>query len=100
MGLHLLRDLTDALGLAADIGSPGRLTDAEVPALIAALEASAIPWTIGPRESVRLIRLARRYEVYLMPLAEWLVIPLPDWVPAADAEPWADDAGEPPEESR
>ena len=49
MGLHLLKDLTDALGLAADPQSPGRLTEADVAALIAAIEASAIPWTIGPR---------------------------------------------------
>ena len=86
MGLQLLRDLTDALGLAADLEARGRLTEAEVPAFVAALEASAIPWTIGPRETVQLIRLVRRYEVYLLPLAEWLVIPLPDWVPAADGE--------------
>ena len=43
MGLHLLKDLTDALGLAVDPQAPGRLTEADVPALIAALEASAIP---------------------------------------------------------
>ena len=86
MGLQLLRDLTDALGLAADPGARARLTEAEVPALVAALEASAIPWTIGPRQTVQLLRLVRRYEVYLLPLAEWLVIPLPEWVPAADGE--------------
>ena len=84
MGLHLLKDLTDALGLAADPRSRGRLTEADVPALIAAMEASAIPWTIGLRQTVQLLRLIRRYEVYLLPLSEWLVIPLPAWVPAAD----------------
>ena len=89
MGLHLLKDLTDALGLAADPRTPGRLTEADVPALIAALDASAIRWTIGLRQTVQLLRLVRRYELYLMPLSEWLVIPLPAWLPAADegAEP-------------
>jgi hypothetical protein len=86
MGLHLLKDLTDALGLAPDPRSRGRLTEADVPALIAAMEASAIPWTVGLRQAVQLLRLVRRYELYLMPLSEWLVIPLPDWVPAADEE--------------
>jgi hypothetical protein len=95
MGLRLLSDLTDALGLAADPRRRGRLTEAEVPALIAAMEASAIPWTIGPRAAAQLLRLVRRYEVYLVPLAEWLVIPLPDWVPAANQEPEALDTDEP-----
>ena len=65
-----------------------------MPALIAALEASAIPWTIGPRETAQLIRLVRRYEVYLMPLSDWLVIPLPAWIPAADEGAEPDDADE------
>jgi hypothetical protein len=94
MGLHLLRDLTQALGVAVDPGSLGRLTEAEIPAVIADLEASAIPWTIGPREAARLIRLAHRYEIYLVPLSEWLVIPLPGWVPAGDAEPDAEEGGD------
>jgi hypothetical protein len=93
LGLRLLTDLTDALGLAADPRSRGRLTEAEVPALLAAMESSAIPWTIGPRQAAQLLRLVRRYEVYLLPLSEWLVIPLPDWVPAAGEE--ADDGDEP-----
>jgi hypothetical protein len=94
MGLHLLRDLTDALGLTIDPQFRGRLTEDEVPALLAALKASAVPWTPGPRETAQLLRLVRRYEVYLMPLSEWLVIPLPDWVPAADEGSDADDTGE------
>lgn len=85
MGVHLLKDLTDALGLAADPEGRGRLTEAELPALRAAMEASAIPWTVGPRQAAQLLRLTRRYEVYLMPLSEWLVIPLPGWTPTADA---------------
>jgi hypothetical protein len=92
MGLHLLKDLTGALALAVDPRGRGRLTEAELPVLVAALEASAIPWAVGSRETVQLLRLARRYEVYLLPLSEWLVIPLPEWVPAADGEPEADDA--------
>jgi len=87
MGLRLLMALTDALGLAVDGRSRKRLTEAKITALAAALEASAITWRIGPREMARLLRLARRYEIYLVPLSEWLVIPLPDWAPAAAAGP-------------
>ena len=81
MGLHLLKDLTEALSLTIDPDGPTRLTEADLPAVIAALEASAIPWRVGPRQSVQLQRLVRRYELYLVPLAEWLVIPLPRWIP-------------------
>jgi Ion channel len=94
MGLHLLKDLTDALSLTIDSRRSGRLTEADLPALTAALEASAIPWTIGPRQAAQLLRLVGRYEVYLMPLAEWLVIALPAWIPAADDALDADDASE------
>ena len=59
-----------------------RETDrAGLPAVLAALEASAVPWRLGPRQSVQLLRLVRRYDS-LVPLAAWLVIPLPGWVPA------------------
>lgn len=84
MGLRLLKDLMDALGLAADPRTSGRLTEADVEALIAAIEASAIPWTIGPQQTVQLLRLVRRYDAFLMPLSEWLVIPLPGWLAASD----------------
>lgn len=87
MGLRLVEALTGALGLKVDPRNRGRLTEADHPSLAAAMEASAMPWTIGPREMARLVRLARRYELYLLPLSEWLVIPLPEWTPAADAEP-------------
>ena len=95
MGLHLLRDLTDALALTIDPQRSGRLTEADLPALIDALEASSIPWRIGPRRTAQLCRLVRRYEAYLMPLSEWLVIPLPGWLPAADEGRDADDESEP-----
>jgi hypothetical protein len=94
MGLHLLRDLAGALSLTIGSGASGRLTEADLPALIAALEACAIPWTIGPRQTTQLLRLVSRYEAYLMPLSEWLVIRLPAWVPAADEARDADDASE------
>jgi hypothetical protein len=93
MGLRLLGDLTDALGLAADPRCQGRLTEAEVPALLDAMAASAIRWTLEPRETARLLRLVRRYEIALVPLSEWLVILLPGWIPAPGAGPEPDDEG-------
>jgi hypothetical protein len=94
MGIHLLKDLTGALSLTIDSHRSGRLTEADLPALIAALESCATPWTIGPRQTTQLLRLVHRYESYLMPLSEWLVISLPEWVPAAAEARDADDASE------
>jgi hypothetical protein len=91
MGLHLLKDLTEALGLANDPRARGRLTEADLPALLAALEASAILWTIDLSQAARLLRLVGRYEAYLGPLSEYLVIPLPPWLPAAGDRRDADD---------
>jgi hypothetical protein len=93
MGLRLLGDLTDALGFAAEPRCQGRLTEAEVPALLDAIAATAIPWTLEPRETARLLRLVRRYEIALVPLSEWLVIRLPGWVPAPGAGPEPEDEG-------
>lgn len=94
LGLRLLDAMTGALGLSVDAGRRGRLTEAELPSLVSAMEASAIPWALATREAEQLVRLVHRYDVYLVPLSEWLVIPLPDWVPAGAVEPGTDDDGQ------
>jgi hypothetical protein len=81
MGLRLLKDLTDGLSIAVDPRCSIRLTEADLPALRATLEVSGIRLTMGTEASDRLIRLVRRYDVYLLALSEWLVIPLPAWIP-------------------
>lgn len=100
MGVHLLKDLAEALGLSIDPQSRGRLTEAELPALAAAIEASALGLTLNPHQTARLLRLTQRYDAFLVPLSEWLAIPLPGWIPpessAEDAED-RDDAEAPPE---
>ena len=87
MGLVLLKDLTDALSIPVDPQSPPRLRDADLPALIAAAEAAGLPLKLGPTETRQLLRLVRRYEVYVVALADWLVIRLPPWIPAQTSEP-------------
>jgi hypothetical protein len=89
MGIRLLEDLTHALGIAVDPRCRPRLSEDDLPALIAASEGAGLGLTLGPGENSELLRLVRRYDVYLLALSEWLVIPLPSWIPpkAAGQEP-------------
>jgi hypothetical protein len=80
MGLNLLKDLTEALGITVDPRCRARLTEADLPALVAASKAAGLSLTLGPDETAELLRLARRYDAYLVPLSAWLVIPLPSWI--------------------
>ena len=84
MGLRLIKDLTDALGIAVDPRCRLRLTETDLPALVAALEGARLTLTLEPANS-ELLRLVRYYDVYLSALSEWLLIPLPSWIPSKGA---------------
>jgi Ion channel len=86
MGLRLLKDLTKALGIAVDPSRPLRLTEADLPALVEAVNASRFTWKLEPAAARELVRLVRRYDEHLVTLAAWLMIPLPPWIPAAQDE--------------
>jgi hypothetical protein len=86
MGLNLLRDLTKALGKPVDTRCRVRLTEADLPALIAASKAARLPLTFEPGATLELLRLARRYDVYLVSLATWLMSPLPAWIPLEEVK--------------
>jgi hypothetical protein len=85
MGIRLLKDLTDALNLKVDPRCRVRLSTADLPALLAALKGSDLPLSLGPGAAIQLLRLVRRYDVYLAALSELLVIPLPSWIQSRDA---------------
>jgi hypothetical protein len=95
MGLLLLKDVMGALSISIDPHCRIRLTEADLPTLRAALKASGLTLTLGPGASNQLLRLARRYDVYLLALSEWLVIPLPPWIPAIDGGQEAEASEEP-----
>jgi hypothetical protein len=86
MGIRLLKDLTDALAITVDPQCQLRLTEDRLPALVAALEGSRLPLTLGPGATRELLRLVRRYDVYLVALSAWLVTPLPSWIPLEETE--------------
>jgi len=84
MGLLVLADLTSALGLAVPARVDTRLTEADLPALRAALSSAGITLQLGPTEATELLRINHRYNVYLHALSRWLMISLPAWVPPAE----------------
>ena len=58
-----------------------RLTEADLPMLREALKVSRLTLTLEPVASNQLLRLVRQYDIYLIALSAWLVIPLPLWIP-------------------
>jgi hypothetical protein len=95
MGVRLLRDLTDALRLTVEPRRDVRLTKPDLPALNRALKAADLPLSLGPEAAIQLLRLVRRYDVYLVALAECLLIALPSWIPARTARRESDAADGP-----
>jgi len=94
MGIGLLKDITHALRIAVDPQCRPRLTEADVPALVADSEAAGLRLTFGPGATSELLQLVRRYDVYLSALSEWLVIPLPAWIQPQGAAQERERAGE------
>ena len=90
MGLLFLADLTSALALKVPPQLDVRLTRADLPAVGSALSSAGITLRFGPEEAGQLVRVNRRYDVYLHTLSRWLMITLPPWVPPVETPSVAD----------
>jgi hypothetical protein len=77
IGVRLLEDLAEALGIAVDPRCSSRLAEADLPALIASAQASRPGLILRPERETELLRLVRRYDGHLVTLAAWFVVPLP-----------------------
>jgi hypothetical protein len=84
MGIRMLKDLTDALNLTVDPRCILRLSSADLPAVLAAVKGSDLALSLGPAAATQLLRLVRRYDVYLVALSACLAIPLPSWIEARE----------------
>ena len=84
MGLRLLQDLSNALGLKVEPRMESRLTEADLPGILANLQSAGFRLNLPPTATGALIRLVRRYDIYLAALSSWLVIPLPAWAVERD----------------
>jgi hypothetical protein len=81
MGVQLLKDLVRAVGITADVEAGMRLPETDLPAVLAAAEKAKVTLTLDPRSTQELLRLVRQYDVHLAALSDWLVIPLPPFIP-------------------
>jgi Ion channel len=84
MGLLVLADLTNALGLKMPARAETRLTEADLPVLRAALSSAGVALKLGPAEGSELLRINQRYDAYLHAMSRWLMITLPPWIPPAE----------------
>ena len=82
MGILLLKDLTESLKITVDPRRRGRLTEADLPALVAATGASGLTLTHGPAATLGLLRLVRRYTIDLVALFNMARDPFALKVPA------------------
>jgi hypothetical protein len=62
------------------------LAETDLPSLVEIISAAHLDLAFGPRTGSELVRLVRTYDPYLLTLAEWLVIDLPEWFPSGS---WA-----------
>jgi hypothetical protein len=85
MGIRLLRDLTEALNLTTTHRSGVRLTETDLPAVLAKVGGSYLPSGVRPRAVTHFLRLSRRYDPYLATLSECLLVPLPSWTSPRDS---------------
>jgi hypothetical protein len=90
MGLLFLADLTRALALPIPAQVDVRLSRADLPALRSALSTAGIKLRFGAEEASQLVRVNRRYDIYLHTLSRRLMITLPSWVPPAETALLAD----------
>ena len=86
MGVRLLRDLTRALALRVDPHCPARVTEADLPAIAAAIQVAGLSLTLEQAGTAEMLRLTREYEIYLVALSRWLMFPLAGWLPPKPAE--------------
>ena len=93
MGLRMLKDLTEALNLAADPRRQLRLTKDDLTEVVATVDQSALPLSLGTRGATKLLRLVRRYDVYLTTLSAHLMIPIPSWTTPREAGQEKDASG-------
>jgi hypothetical protein len=83
MGVWLLDDLRDALGVPVGRPYRPRLAEADLPALLGAAEDFGLGLRLGPDAGPELLQLVHGYDSQLVSLATWLEVALPPWIPSA-----------------
>jgi hypothetical protein len=82
MARHAVVDLAQIFNTPPREPIPDRLPPAELKRMRAVLAAAGVRLADGAAADQRLSELRRMYEPFVSPLADFLFIPLPSWVPA------------------
>ncbi len=78
---HVVVDLSQVLGRAPDLSAPDRLTPAGLARLREILAGAGVRLREGREADERLAELRRMYEPYVSALSDYLLVPLPAWIP-------------------
>jgi hypothetical protein len=84
MAVRVAVDLAGILGAAPDCDASERLPPGDLPQLRAALESSGLVLPAGTDAEAGLKKLRGYYEPHVLALSTWLLVPLPEWVPAVE----------------
>ncbi|MBI3795975.1 MAG: two pore domain potassium channel family protein [Deltaproteobacteria bacterium] len=84
MAARVAADLAGILGSVPGREASERLPAEDLPRLRAALESSGLVLPTGTDEEAKLNELRGFYEPYVLALSSWLLMPLPEWIPAVD----------------
>jgi Ion channel len=85
MARHTVVDLAQIFNTAPREPSPDRLPSHQLKRLRAVLAAAGVKLADGPAADQRLSELRRMYEPFVNPLADFLFISLPSWLPVDEA---------------
>ena len=85
MARHAVADMCNVLGQRPRPPQPDRLPHDELNRLRQTLELAGVPWEADERAERQLTELRAMYEGHVNALAEFLVMPLPRWLPPSPA---------------
>ncbi len=85
MARHTIIDLSGVLRAAPTPVKP-RLSDEDFERLWAQLATSGLLLPLRDEFRRRLFEISETYEPHVVAIANWLVVPLPSWLPEADAQ--------------
>jgi len=85
MARHAAADLSHILGTRPPSSAPERLSAADLAQLRTLLAATGMRLQEGPEADKMLANLRQMYEPFVSALADWLLMPLPSWLPTPGA---------------
>jgi len=84
MAVRVAVDLARILGAPPDCASSERLPPCDLPRLRTALESSGLVLPAETEAEAGFKKLRGCYEPSVLALSTWLLVPLPEWIPADD----------------